>query len=122
MKTSCIHCYVVTTRKLSLGQGNAFTSIYHAVDVGRGSLYDVTSCLADWSHVPSGVPMSLVPCSFGGSLSLVPCSLQGGGGLSRGISLTEPPPPQTGPPWTEPPRMVKSRQEASYWNASLFYF
>ena len=33
---------------------------------GMGSLCDVTSCLAAWSHVPSRGSLSLVPCSIGG--------------------------------------------------------
>ena len=47
------------------------------VEGWKVSLYDVTSCLAACSHVPSGGSLSLVPCSSwvgGGSLSLVPCS------------------------------------------------
>ena len=51
----------------------------HSVHRGKGSLYDVTSCLAAWCHVPFRRSLSLVPCSFWGSLSLVPCSCQGGG-------------------------------------------
>ena len=43
---------------------------------GGGSLYDVISCLAAWSNVPSGGFLSLVKCSLlGESLS---------GGLCRG--------------------------------------
>ena len=38
----------------------------------------VTSCLAAWSHVPSGGSLSLVPCSF------------------RGVSLDRVPPPPCG--------------------------
>ena len=38
---------------------------------GRGeSLYDVTSCLASWPHVPSRGSLSLVPCSFWGVVSV----------------------------------------------------
>ena len=38
--------------------------------VGGGrTLYDFTSCLAAWSHVSSRGSLSLVPCSFWGSLS-----------------------------------------------------
>ena len=32
----------------------------------EGSLHDVTSCLAAWSHVPSRGFLPLVPCSFPG--------------------------------------------------------
>ena len=49
-----------------------------------GSLYDVTSCLADWSYVPSGGSVSLVPCSFWGSLSGGSLS----GDLCTGVSLS----------------------------------
>ena len=48
---------------------------------GRGSLYDVTSCLAAWS-------LSLVPCSFWGS-------------LSRDLPDLDPPLQRS--PWTENP-------------------
>ena len=57
--------------------------VSHSVHGGGRSLYDVTSCLAAWSHVPSRGSLSLGPCFFegflsGGFLSRV------GGGLSRG--------------------------------------
>ena len=59
-------------RERSLGQGNVITGV--CLSTG-GSLYDVTSCLAASSHVPSGAsvpgPMFLL-----GGLSLVPCSFQ----------------------------------------------
>ena len=43
---------VFTTRKRSLGKGNVFTGVCLR---GKGVyLYDVTSCLAAWSHDPSG--------------------------------------------------------------------
>ena len=60
-----LECFLVTACKLSLGQGNVFTGVCQLFCSGGGSLYDVTSCLADWSHVPSG-SLSLVPCSFQG--------------------------------------------------------
>ena len=46
---------IITARKRSLGQGNIFTGMCQSFcPWGReGSLYDVTSCLAAWSHVPS---------------------------------------------------------------------
>ena len=40
---------LITALKRSLGQGNVFTPV-----CPRGSVYDATSCLAVWSHVPSG--------------------------------------------------------------------
>ena len=46
-----LECFLVTTHKQSLGQGNDFTRVCHSVH--GGSLYDVTSCLAARSHVPS---------------------------------------------------------------------
>ena len=49
---------ICTARKRSLGQGNVFTRMCHSVHGGRGSLYDVTSCLAAWSHVLSGGSVS----------------------------------------------------------------
>ena len=50
------------------------------LSTGRGSLYDVTSSLTAWSHVPSRESLSLVPCSFqgGGSVS-GPMFIQRGG-------------------------------------------
>ena len=54
------------------------------------SLYDVTSCLASRSHVPSGGSLSLVLCSFRG-VSVQGGSLSGGGGaLFRGVSVRDP--------------------------------
>ena len=62
------------------------------------TLYDFTSCLTGWCHIPSGGSLSLVPCSFQGSLCLVGVSVQRGlfwgslcpgGSLSRGISVRE---------------------------------
>ena len=61
---------IFTARKRSSGKGNVFAPVCHSVHRG-GSLYDVTSCLAAWSEVPSGGSLSLVPCSFWGSLCLV---------------------------------------------------
>ena len=65
--------------------------------VHRGSLYDVTSCLAAWSHVPSGClgvfvsyPMFLPGRWLGGSLSRG-VSVSGGlfRGLCPGVSVQE---------------------------------
>ena len=52
-------------------------------------LYDVTFCLAAQSHVPSRGSLSLVPCSFWGSLfkgSMSRGFLSGRGVLSKGVS------------------------------------
>ena len=62
---------------------------------GSGSLYDVTSCLAAWPHIPSGVSLSLAPCSFLGVLR-PGVSVRGLGGFSVqgylfGVSLTRDP-------------------------------
>ena len=67
-----------------------------------GFLYDVTSCLADRSHVP---------CGEGGLClwSHVPSR----GSLFRGDLC------QGDPPEQRPPRMVTSGRYASYWNAFL---
>ena len=46
-----------TARKRSLWQGNVFTPVcqsFCSQGGSRGSLYDVTSCLDAWSHVPTG--------------------------------------------------------------------
>ena len=50
-------------------------SVSHSVHRGRRSLYDVTSCLATWSHVPSGTipvsgPMFLLGVSVSGPMFL----------------------------------------------------
>ena len=92
---------LIIVLKRSLGQGNIFRGV--CLSTGR-SLYDVTSCLAVWSHVPSRLvsvpsPMFLL----GGSLSLVPCSF-------LVVSFQE------GDPWNP-----KNGQYASYWNAFLFF-
>ena len=39
---------IITARKRSLGQGTVFTPVC----LFMGGLYDVTSCLTAWSHVP----------------------------------------------------------------------
>ena len=71
--------------------------------IGEAGLYDVTSCLAPWSHVPSRGSLSLVPCSFQGGLCLwfhVPSRMV----LCLGVSL-DPPTQRLTPetPWTETP-------------------
>ena len=113
--------------------------------VGQGSLYDITSCLADWSHVPlrglsvSG-PMFPPGASIFGpmSLSLVSCSIQAGlsdrdPSLDRDLQTKTPldrdPPDRDpldrDPPGQRPPGQRPSGQSgryASYWNAFLFEF
>ena len=54
---------IVTDHKRSLGQV-MFLYLSVILFMGGGSLYDVNSCLATWSHVPSGGSLSLVPCPF----------------------------------------------------------
>ena len=80
--------WLITVRKRSLGQGNVFKSMYQSFCSQGGSLYDVTSCLAAWFHVPSGGSLCLVPCSFPGvSVQGALCPRVGlcqGGFLSRG--------------------------------------
>ena len=79
---------------VTLGQGNVFTGV--CLSTGCVSLYDATSCLADWSHVLSRGLLSLVQIFLpGGSLSK--------GSLSGGICP------------------VTSGQYTSYWNAFLFF-
>ena len=92
---------VITTRKRSLGQGNVFTHVCYSVHRGRGSLYDVTSCLVAWPHVPSR-----------GSLSRGDSA----GGVSVQGVLSGRPPRQ------RPPHMGKSGRYTSYWNAFLLSF
>ena len=88
------------SRKWSLRQGNIFTGVC----LSMGSLYDVTSCLAAWSHIPSrSLPFS--QCSnvpSRGSLSRERVSV--GGCLCREIPQTQ-----------------KSGRYASHWNAFLFH-
>ena len=87
---------VITARKRSLGKGNVFTRLSFCS--WEGSLYDVTSCLAAWSHVPSGVGVSVSGPMF----------------LLGGLRET---PGQRPPPL---PRTLKSGQYTYYWNAFLF--
>ena len=78
-------------------------SVSHSVNMGEGSLYDVTSCLAAWSHIPSGGRVSVSGSMFlpGGSLSLVSYSF-------LGVSLIETPlnrdPLEKDAPGQRPPR------------------
>ena len=76
-----------TARKHSLGQGNIFTGVSVILSMGGGvSLYDVTSCVASWSHAPFGGcnTWSHVPLGglYPGGLCPEEKSLFGGGGVS----------------------------------------
>ena len=100
----------------------------------RGPLFDVTSCLSAWSHVPLGglcqggsasrgtsVHLVSVWGSLSRAVSLQLVSVQGGvsvqwgslfsGGLCLKVSVQE---------GQRDPLTVKSRRYASYWNAFLF--
>ena len=78
----------------------------------KGSLYDVTSCVAACSHVPSGErTLSLVPCSFQRQVSAHKGSVQGV--LVQEISV------QGGVSVGRPPKIQKSGRYASNWNAFL---
>ena len=95
----CKEC-TFTAHKRSLGQGNIFTGMCQSF-CPRGSLYDVTSCLGAWSHVPSVGEVSVPgPMFLFGGLC-VGVSVQGGfcsaGSMSG--SLSETPPPQYGEEW-----------------------
>ena len=77
----------------SLGQGNIFTGV--CLSTG-GSLYDVTSCLAAWFHVPFRAVSFFDPKGWSlsrGSLSRGGLSPEAGG-LCQGD-----PPKQRPPPW-----------------------
>ena len=65
--------------------------VSHSVHRGWGSLYDVASCLATWSHVPSRGSLSLVPCSFQGGLCHGGSLSRGGVLCSGGVSVGRPP-------------------------------
>ena len=92
-----------------------YTCLSVILFTGDGSLYNVTSCLVAWSHVPSAGFLSLVPCSFQGVSVSGPMFLLGS--LSRVVSLTKTPldrdhpgrrppiyrPPDRDCPWTETP-------------------
>ena len=48
---------------MKMGQGNIFASVCHSGHEREGPLYDVTACLAAWSHVPPGGVASVPgPC------------------------------------------------------------
>ena len=71
----------ITARKRSCGKVMFLhLSVSHSVNRGEGSPYDVTSCLAAWSNIPSGGRVSVSGSMFlaGGFLSLVSCSFFGG--------------------------------------------
>ena len=114
-------------RKRSLGQGNIFTGMCQSFCPWRGgSQYDVTFCLAAWSHVPSrGVLCAWLHVPSRGSLSKGTfskgVSVQEGlclGSLSTGISVQGA--LCQGNPGQRPPCTVKSKWYTSYWNALLF--
>ena len=66
-------------------------------------MYDVTSCLATWSHVSSREVSVSGPMLLLGVLCLWP-HVTSRGSLSKGISLDRDPLPGQGlPPWTETP-------------------
>ena len=68
---------IFTARKRSLGQGNVFTRMCHSVHGGGGLCM---MSLPVWLPGPMFFleGLSLVPCTFWGSLSLVPYSFQRG--------------------------------------------
>ena len=74
-----------------------------------GSLYDVTFCLAAWSHVPSG------------GVSLTETSLDRDPLDNDQPPGQRTPPDRAPPPQTETPCTVKSGRYASYWNAFLLF-
>ena len=78
---------ITTAHKRSLEQGNVFTGVC----LSTGGLCDVTSCLAAWSHIPSGGSLSRGVC-VRGSLSRGGLCQGDQRGLSRGASVREPPP------------------------------
>ena len=107
--TDLVLLQLITARKRSLGQGNIFRRMF--LSVGGGSLYDVTSCLAAWSHVPSRG--SLVTCSFGGTLSW-------GGGSVQGDCQEEPPSPSDRGPLYGEERAVSILLEYFLWGKVIF--
>ena len=89
---------IITIRKRSLGQGNIFTGVCQSFCPGGLPLHDVTSCLAAWSHFPSGKGVSVLGLIFlpWGSLSwgvsVQEGLLPGGlcpGGLCPGVSVRD---------------------------------
>ena len=97
----------ITARKRSLGQGNVFILVCQSFcSQGTGSLYDVISCLAAWSHVPSGGisvygPMFLLGVSISGPMFLPGVSVQEGSPLQRPPGQR--PPLDRDPPDRDPP-------------------
>ena len=75
--------------------------------MGRGSLYDVTSCLAAWSHVPFGGFCLWSHVPSGDSLSLVPCSFRGFS--IQGSLPDKKPQTETSPQQRTPPQYGKER-------------
>ena len=104
---------IIIARKRSLGQGNVFTPVclltgwrMMSFPVWRPGpmfilgVYDVTSCLVVWPHVPPGGEGFL--CQEGVSVKRGLCQ--------EGVSVMNP-----------PPYVVVSGRYASYWNAFLFF-
>ena len=89
--------------------------MFSQVSVNRGgSLYDVTACLAAWSHVPSGGSLSMDVSAWGVSVqgvSVWGVSVQGGGSV-WGVSVwgvTVPiKTPQTETPRQKPPTLAET--------------
>ena len=110
-----MHTYTIMPKKLR--EGNVFTHVCQSFcSQGRGSLYEVTSCLTAWSHVQSSGSLSLVSCSLrrdpwtGTPLDRDPPGQRPPGQrppLVRDPSRQRPPwtetPPRQRPPWTETP-------------------
>ena len=78
---------LITARKRSCRKGNVFTPVFQSF-CSQGGLYDVTSCLAVWSHVLSRGSLS-------GPMFFI-------GGLCLGVSLTETPCTETPLDWDHP--------------------
>ena len=82
-----------------LWEGNVFTPVCQSF-CSRGSLYDIISCLAAWSYVPSGVGVSVSgPMFLLRGLSLW-SHVPRGDLCPEGSPLDRDPPP---PNWTETP-------------------
>ena len=63
MKCTCLRCILLAPANKVWGKV-MFLHVYTCLSFlfRGGSLYDVTSCMAAWSHVPSRRSLSLVPC------------------------------------------------------------
>ena len=103
-----------------------FSEAFVCAQGGRGTLYDVTTCLAAWSHVPSGGSLSLHAHSGGSVQGSVSGGLCPGGSMSRGslsgglclggVSVQG----DSIPKQRSLPGAVKSGRYTSYWNVFLF--